>query len=83
MNVSQVIRAVNLYHYSDDRHLFIQYFEYTAYHEIRHNIQKELCLRSSQGVVQLQECGFKGKNSRTPEEEKWELRKVFFSLSTK
>ncbi|XP_039188150.1 polypeptide N-acetylgalactosaminyltransferase 3 [Crotalus tigris] len=52
-----------------------QYFEYTAHHEIRHNIQKELCLHSSQGVVQLHECGFKGKNSRTPEEEKWELRK--------
>ncbi|ETE72336.1 Polypeptide N-acetylgalactosaminyltransferase 3, partial [Ophiophagus hannah] len=52
-----------------------QYFEYTVHHEIRHNIQKELCLHSSQGVAQLHECGFKGKNSRTPEEEKWELRK--------
>ncbi|XP_007432180.1 polypeptide N-acetylgalactosaminyltransferase 3 [Python bivittatus] len=52
-----------------------QYFEYTAYHEIRHNIQKELCLHGSQGVVQLHECGFKGKKSRTPAEEKWEIRK--------
>ncbi|KAJ6660795.1 hypothetical protein lerEdw1_017421 [Lerista edwardsae] len=54
-----------------------QYFEYTAHHEIRHNIQKELCLHATQGAVQLHECGYKGKKSRTPEEQKWELREVF------
>nr|XP_060634314.1 polypeptide N-acetylgalactosaminyltransferase 3 isoform X3 [Anolis sagrei ordinatus] len=51
-----------------------QYFEYTARHEIRHNIQKELCLHASQGAVQLNECGYKGNKSRTPKEEKWEIR---------
>ncbi|XP_062972528.1 polypeptide N-acetylgalactosaminyltransferase 3 [Elgaria multicarinata webbii] len=51
-----------------------QYLEYSAHHEIRHNIQKELCLHASQGEVQLHECGYKGKNSRVPVEEKWEIR---------
>uniref|UniRef100_A0ACB8G212 Polypeptide N-acetylgalactosaminyltransferase 3 n=2 Tax=Sphaerodactylus townsendi TaxID=933632 RepID=A0ACB8G212_9SAUR len=51
-----------------------QYFEYTAHHEIRHNIQKELCIHASRGTVQLYECGYKGKKSRTPPEEKWEIR---------
>ncbi|XP_077175956.1 polypeptide N-acetylgalactosaminyltransferase 3 [Paroedura picta] len=51
-----------------------QYFEYTAHREIRHNIQKELCLCASRGEAQLNECGYKGKKSRTPPEEKWEIR---------
>ncbi|XP_053120331.1 polypeptide N-acetylgalactosaminyltransferase 3 [Hemicordylus capensis] len=51
-----------------------QYFEYSAHHEIRHNIQKELCLHASKGAAQLHECGYKGKKSRTPAEEKWELQ---------
>ncbi|XP_020645080.3 polypeptide N-acetylgalactosaminyltransferase 3 [Pogona vitticeps] len=51
-----------------------QYFEYSAHHEIRHNIQKELCLHAIQGAVELRECGYKGKKSRLPIEEKWEIR---------
>ncbi|XP_053264691.1 polypeptide N-acetylgalactosaminyltransferase 3 isoform X2 [Podarcis raffonei] len=51
-----------------------QYFEYSAHHEIRHNIQKELCLHALSGEAQLHDCGYKGKNSRTPPEEKWEIR---------
>uniref|UniRef100_A0A8D2KX80 Polypeptide N-acetylgalactosaminyltransferase n=1 Tax=Varanus komodoensis TaxID=61221 RepID=A0A8D2KX80_VARKO len=54
-----------------------QYFEYSAHHEIRHNLQKELCLHAFHGAVQLRECNYKGKKSRTSEEEKWEIRKVF------
>uniref|UniRef100_A0A7M4G1C8 Polypeptide N-acetylgalactosaminyltransferase n=1 Tax=Crocodylus porosus TaxID=8502 RepID=A0A7M4G1C8_CROPO len=52
-----------------------QYFEYSAHHEIRHNIQKELCLYASQGAVQLQDCSYKGQKTFTPGEEKWELQK--------
>ncbi|XP_042322732.1 polypeptide N-acetylgalactosaminyltransferase 3-like isoform X2 [Sceloporus undulatus] len=53
---------------------FCLYFEYSARHEIRHNIQKELCLHASQGAVQLYECSYKGNKSKTPGEEKWEIR---------
>ncbi|KAM7154102.1 polypeptide N-acetylgalactosaminyltransferase 3 isoform 2-T2 [Macrochelys suwanniensis] len=52
-----------------------QYFEYSEHSEIRHNIQKELCLYASQGPVQLRVCNYKGQKTFTPEEEKWELRK--------
>lgn len=51
-----------------------QYFEYTSGHEIRHNIQKELCLRASKGIVMLKRCGYKGKGTVVLLEEKWELR---------
>nr|XP_042716713.1 polypeptide N-acetylgalactosaminyltransferase 3 isoform X2 [Chrysemys picta bellii] len=52
-----------------------QYFEYSEHSEIRHNIQKELCLYASQGPVQLRVCNYKGQKTFTPGEEKWELRK--------
>ncbi|XP_040213763.1 polypeptide N-acetylgalactosaminyltransferase 3 [Rana temporaria] len=51
-----------------------QYFEYTSGHEIRHNIQKELCLRATKGIVMLKKCGYKGKGTVVLLEEKWELR---------
>lgn len=57
---------------------YLQYFEYTSGHEIRHNIQKELCLRASKGIVMLKRCGYKGKGTVVLLEEKWELRQVCF-----
>ncbi|MGH0142761.1 UNVERIFIED_CONTAM: hypothetical protein FKN15_076785 [Acipenser sinensis] len=51
-----------------------QYFEYSTHHEIRHNIQKELCLHATDEVVTLEECQFKGQNTHVAVEEKWELR---------
>ncbi|XP_041117877.1 polypeptide N-acetylgalactosaminyltransferase 3-like [Polyodon spathula] len=51
-----------------------QYFEYSTHHEIRHNIQKELCLHTTEEVVTLEECQFKGQNTHVAVEEKWELR---------
>ncbi|MGH0149201.1 UNVERIFIED_CONTAM: hypothetical protein FKN15_014455 [Acipenser sinensis] len=53
-----------------------QYFEYSTHHEIRHNIQKELCLHATDEVVTLEECQFKGQNTHVTVEEKWELREV-------
>uniref|UniRef100_F6VWZ0 Polypeptide N-acetylgalactosaminyltransferase 3 n=2 Tax=Ornithorhynchus anatinus TaxID=9258 RepID=F6VWZ0_ORNAN len=52
-----------------------QYFEYSEQHEIRHNIQKELCLHASHGPVQLKACTYKGHKTVTIGEQKWELRK--------
>ncbi|KAI2660899.1 Polypeptide N-acetylgalactosaminyltransferase 3 [Labeo rohita] len=51
-----------------------QYFEYSTHHEIRHNIQKELCLHGTSGVVKLEECQYKGHNSVTGPQQRWELR---------
>lgn len=48
-----------------------QYFEYSAHHEIRHNIQKELCLYASKGPVQLHECNYKGQKTFAVGEEQW------------
>nr|XP_041573526.1 polypeptide N-acetylgalactosaminyltransferase 3 isoform X3 [Taeniopygia guttata] len=48
-----------------------QYFEYSAHHEIRHNIQKELCLHASKGPVQLRECTYKGQKTFAVGEEQW------------
>ncbi|XP_006275754.3 polypeptide N-acetylgalactosaminyltransferase 6 [Alligator mississippiensis] len=50
-----------------------QYFEYTTQKDLRHNIGKQLCLRSGFGPVELGECHFTGRNSRVPESEEWEL----------
>ncbi|KAG8432391.1 hypothetical protein GDO86_002287 [Hymenochirus boettgeri] len=50
-----------------------QYFEYTSKHEIRHNIQKELCLRPSHGSLLIKPCNYKGKGTSPLPEEKWEL----------
>ncbi|XP_068101715.1 polypeptide N-acetylgalactosaminyltransferase 3-like [Hyperolius riggenbachi] len=51
-----------------------QYFEYTTSHEIRHNIQKELCLRASHGPVLLKRCNYRGQGSVVLPDEIWELR---------
>ncbi|KAG2459554.1 polypeptide N-acetylgalactosaminyltransferase 3 isoform X2 [Polypterus senegalus] len=52
-----------------------QYFEYSTHEEIRHNIQKELCLHGTAGAaVRLEECQYKGRDTRVAGEEKWALR---------
>ncbi|KAK2532518.1 Galnt3, partial [Columba livia] len=56
-----------------------QYFEYSAHHEIRHNIQKELCLHASKGPVQLRECHYKGQKTFAVGEEQWLHQKAFFN----
>ncbi|OBS70091.1 hypothetical protein A6R68_01366 [Neotoma lepida] len=53
-----------------------QYFEYSAQREIRHNIQKELCLHATQGVVQLKACVYKGHRTIAPGEQIWEIQQV-------
>ncbi|XP_023043885.1 polypeptide N-acetylgalactosaminyltransferase 3 isoform X2 [Piliocolobus tephrosceles] len=52
-----------------------QYFEYSAQHEIRHNIQKELCLHAAQGLVQLKACTYKGHKTVVTGEQIWEIQK--------
>ncbi|KAJ8394512.1 hypothetical protein AAFF_G00045220 [Aldrovandia affinis] len=51
-----------------------QYFEYSTQHEIRHNIQKELCLHAAEGAVKLEECQYKGRDTSVGAQQKWELR---------
>uniref|UniRef100_A0A8C8E1F0 Polypeptide N-acetylgalactosaminyltransferase n=1 Tax=Oryzias sinensis TaxID=183150 RepID=A0A8C8E1F0_9TELE len=51
-----------------------QYFEYSTHREVRHNIQKELCLHGAGGVVKLEECQYKGRNTFVGAEQKWELK---------
>ncbi|CAL8268673.1 unnamed protein product [Lota lota] len=51
-----------------------QYFEYSSHQEIRHNIQKELCLHGKDGQVKLEDCQYKGKNTLVGAEQKWELK---------
>uniref|UniRef100_A0A3P8VG54 Polypeptide N-acetylgalactosaminyltransferase 3 n=1 Tax=Cynoglossus semilaevis TaxID=244447 RepID=A0A3P8VG54_CYNSE len=51
-----------------------QYFEYSTHYEIRHNIQKELCLHGSDGSLKLELCQYKGGGSGVGEEQKWELK---------
>ncbi|XP_069589171.1 polypeptide N-acetylgalactosaminyltransferase 3-like [Ranitomeya imitator] len=60
-----------------------QYFEYTLRHEIRHNIQKELCLRAGKEQVLLSKCNYKGGGTTVLSEEKWELQKdqLIFSVA--
>ncbi|KFV74264.1 Polypeptide N-acetylgalactosaminyltransferase 6, partial [Struthio camelus australis] len=50
-----------------------QYFEYTTQKDLRHNIGKQLCLRSGFGPVELGDCQYKGKNTRVPGNEEWDL----------
>ncbi|XP_033087153.1 polypeptide N-acetylgalactosaminyltransferase 3 isoform X2 [Trachypithecus francoisi] len=52
-----------------------QYFEYSAQHEIRHNIQKELCLHAAQGLIQLKACTYKGHKTVVTGEQIWEIQK--------
>lgn len=58
--------------------LCLQYFEYSTHLEIRHNIQKELCLHGAEGPVKLEECQYKGRSSFVGAEQKWELKDVSF-----
>ncbi|XP_028292640.1 polypeptide N-acetylgalactosaminyltransferase 3 [Gouania willdenowi] len=51
-----------------------QYFEYSTHHEIRHNIQKELCLHGTEAAVKLEECQYKGRSTFVGAEQKWELK---------
>lgn len=51
-----------------------QYFEYSSHHEIRHNIQKELCLHGAEGTVKLEDCQYKGRNTFVGAEQNWELK---------
>lgn len=62
-----------------------QYFEYSTHHEIRHNIQKELCLHAADGAVKLEDCQYKGHDTQTGSQQKWELRKdqLFFNKGSK
>lgn len=59
----------------------LQYFEYSTHHEIRHNIQKELCLHGAVGAVKLEECQYKGTNTFVGAQQKWEVKDVSFVLS--
>uniref|UniRef100_A0A8C5LZ61 Polypeptide N-acetylgalactosaminyltransferase n=1 Tax=Leptobrachium leishanense TaxID=445787 RepID=A0A8C5LZ61_9ANUR len=54
-----------------------QYFEYTSQRELRHNIGKQLCLRSKYGVgqVELGECQYKGRGTTVPGNEEWDMTK--------
>uniref|UniRef100_A0AAY4B7L6 Polypeptide N-acetylgalactosaminyltransferase n=1 Tax=Denticeps clupeoides TaxID=299321 RepID=A0AAY4B7L6_9TELE len=55
-----------------------QYFEYSTHHEIRHNIQKELCLHAAERLVRLETCQFKGHSTFVGGEQKWELKELFY-----
>ncbi|OCT63544.1 polypeptide N-acetylgalactosaminyltransferase 3 [Xenopus laevis] len=52
-----------------------QYFEYTSRHEIRHNIQKEMCLQPSHGSLFIKPCNYRGGDTAPLPEEKWELQR--------
>lgn len=51
-----------------------QYFEYSTHHEIRHNVEKELCLHGADRAVKLEECQYKGRKTAVGAEQKWELK---------
>lgn len=53
-----------------------QYFEYTTQRDLRHNIGKQLCLRAGSGLAELGECQYRGKPTRVPPNEEWELAQV-------
>ncbi|KAG7267228.1 hypothetical protein CRUP_010657 [Coryphaenoides rupestris] len=40
-----------------------QYFEFSSHQDIRHNIQKELCLHGKDGQAKLEDCQYKGGNT--------------------
>ncbi|XP_062389967.1 polypeptide N-acetylgalactosaminyltransferase 3 [Sardina pilchardus] len=58
-----------------------QYFEYSTRHEVRHNVQKELCLHGTERTVKLEECQFKGHSTFVGGEQKWEFKEnqMFFN----
>lgn len=49
-----------------------QYFEYSSWHELRHNIRKELCVHNLDNIAYLKQCTYKGANSAASEEQIWE-----------
>lgn len=51
-----------------------QYFEYSTRHEIRHNVEKELCLHGAERALKLEECQYKGRKTAVGAEQKWELK---------
>ncbi|XP_007888017.1 polypeptide N-acetylgalactosaminyltransferase 3 [Callorhinchus milii] len=51
-----------------------QYFEYTHTHEIRHNIDKELCIHNLQGAAMLEECARKGQKTVVSPQQTWEVQ---------
>lgn len=51
-----------------------QYFEYSTRHEIRHNVDKELCLHGAERTVKLEECQYKGGKTAVGAEQRWELK---------
>ncbi|KAJ3592013.1 hypothetical protein NHX12_007143 [Muraenolepis orangiensis] len=57
-----------------------QYFEYSSHQELRHNIQKELCLHGEDGLVKLEVCQYRGRNTEVGAEQKWDLKdnQLFF-----
>ncbi|XP_077472892.1 polypeptide N-acetylgalactosaminyltransferase 3 [Stigmatopora argus] len=59
-----------------------QYFELSTQHEIRHNIQKELCLHGTEGAVKLEACQYKGMNTVVGVQQKWQLKDNLFYLPT-
>ncbi|KAL4636201.1 polypeptide N-acetylgalactosaminyltransferase 3 [Arapaima gigas] len=50
-----------------------QYFEYSTRHEIRHNIQMELCLHGREAAVKLERCQYEGHNTFVGAQQKWQL----------
>lgn len=60
----------------------LQYFEYSTHYEIRHNIQKELCLHGAASTVKLDDCQYKGRNTFVGAEQKWELKDVSLVFQT-
>ncbi|XP_077436402.1 polypeptide N-acetylgalactosaminyltransferase 3 isoform X2 [Vanacampus margaritifer] len=51
-----------------------QYFELSTHRDIRHNVQKELCLHGAEGTVKLEACQYKGGKTVVGPEQKWELQ---------
>lgn len=54
-----------------------QYFEYSSHKELRHNIEKQLCLHATpQGLeLKLELCEHKGKGTSVAPQQEWEFTK--------
>ncbi|KAJ3586624.1 hypothetical protein NHX12_013020 [Muraenolepis orangiensis] len=50
-----------------------QFFEYTAYKELRHNIADELCLNVNPDAIHLEPCQRKGKGTAVSPQQQWEM----------
>ncbi|KAG7464117.1 hypothetical protein MATL_G00183900 [Megalops atlanticus] len=59
-----------------------QYFEYSTHREIRHNVQRELCLHGTESAVRLEDCQYKGHSTFPGAEQKWELKENQLLLNT-